>query len=376
MATVDTQSEYDMKITPVPDVFIDEYLPCAENPLFVTVYIFSFRYYSVGLELSVKDTAYKLNVSEDDVIDAWRYWQEKGIVKILDDSSENFAVEYLHIESRRQRSKRLSATQKPKTQINAEEATKGETKELKLVTVETAPIYSVPEIEKLQKSDKQIRYLFSVAERMLAKPLTYNEMNVFLGFYDWLRLPIAVIEVMLDYCISNNHKSVRYLEKVAMDWSDNAIDTVEEAEEYIRLFNTDYREIMKSFGLMRRDPNPKEIAYMKKWLREFKMPIEIVKEACNKTIFQIGQPKFTYADAILTKWNEQEVRTLDEINALEDEFYKNIEQKAGKAKRQAGTDKKTAKNGFNQYEKREWDFDKLMEMEQIYIDKQLKENNQ
>lgn len=374
MAVINAQTEYDMKITPIPDVFIDEYLPKAENPLFVIVYIFSFRYYSVGLELSIKDTAYKLNISEEDVIDAWSYWQEKGIVKILDDSYENFAVEYLHIESRSQRSKRLSATKKDRPQENAEQKQKEDQEEIKPVTVEKAPVYSVPEIEKLEKSDKQIKYLFSVAEKMLAKPLTYNEMNIFLGFYDWLQLPIAVIEVMLDYCISNNHKSIRYLEKVAMDWADNEIRTVEEAEDYIRIFNTDYREIMKSFGQNRRDPNPKEIAYMKKWLKEFKMPLDIVKEACNKTIFQIGQPKFTYADAILTKWNEQEVRTLEEINALEDAFYKNIEQKAEKLRRETGGNKKAAKNGFNQYEKREWDFDKLLEMEQIYIDKQLQEN--
>lgn len=375
MAIINAQTEYDMKVTQVPDVFIDEYLPKAENPLFVSIYIFSLRYNSVGLELPVKDVAYKLNIPEPVVIDAWKYWQEKGIVKILDDSSENFAVEYLHIESKSQRSKRISSAKKMSAQkVTEQQPTEDKAIEPRETKVETAPVYSVREIEKLQESNKQIRYLFSVAERMLAKPLTYNEMNTILGFYDWLCLPIAVIEVMLDYCISNNHKSMRYLEKVALDWADNDIQTVEEAEQYILLFNTGYREIMKSFGQMRRDPNPKEIAYMKKWLKEFKMPLEIVKEACNKTIFQIGQPKFTYADAILTKWNEQEVRTLEEINALEDEFYKNIEQKAEKSKRGTGGAKKSAKNGFNEYEKREWDYDKLLEMEQIYIDKQLMEN--
>jgi len=355
------------RVTPIPDAFIDDYLPNVKNPVFVLVYILAYRYFSVGIELSIKETAVKLGISNTDVMDAWKYWAENGLVAIKDFSEENFEVEILEVE-------RKNKKRKKKQEMAAPVAAKEE-KHVQISLVgDKPPDYSPEEMEKLKNSDNQLDYLFKVAERLLAKPLTYNEMNVLLGFYDWLKLPVDVIEVMLDYGISNGKKSMRYFEKVAIDWADNGISTADEAEDYINLFNNEYRQIMKSFGHTRRDPNPKEMAYMKKWLRELNMPLELVKEACNKTIFAIGQPKFAYADAIITSWHDAEISSLDEIKALDDDFYKNMDDKSKvseKGSKNTLAKKTPAKNRFNNFEGRKRDYDKIFEMEQKLISQSL-----
>jgi DnaD/phage-associated family protein len=208
--------------------------------------------------------------------------------------------------------------------------------------------------------------MFNMAERMYGKALTYNDMNLLIGFYDWLALPVPVIEVLLDYCVSNNKKNSRYLEKVALNWADSGITTVDEAEAYIKTFNGDYREILKALGHSRRDPNPKEIAFMRKWLREYSMPLELILEACGKTVIQTGGTSFTYVDKIISSWHEKDIRTLEKAQADEKEYRVSrkpapVVHSVKPAVRQ--------KSRFANYKGRDWDYAELERLAAEYVDK-------
>ena len=45
--------------------------------------------------------------------------------------------------------------------------------------------------------------------------------------------------------------------------------------------------------------------------------MDIILEACKRTISQIHQPSFQYADKILKKWNQNGVKTLSDIEKLD-----------------------------------------------------------
>jgi DnaD/phage-associated family protein len=359
------------KATPIPDAFIDDYLPDAENPTYVLVYILAYRYYSVGLELSVKEAAFKLGITENDVTDAWHYWARNGIVTVTDSPEDGFCVEMLEVHKKKAKRKKAEVKEKKEPEPQPDSGQIGLANEKKAD-------YSPMEIEAIASKDKQLMYLFKLTERLLAKPLTHGEMTMITWFYDWLKLPAEVIEVLLDYCISNN-KGMRYIEKVAIDWENNGFTTAQEAEAHLKMINNEYRDIMKAFGHTRRDPNPKEMAYMRKWLKELGMPAELVKEACEKTVLSIGQPKFTYADAIIVSWHEAEVRTLDEVKALDDNFYKNMGERNKETERNARKQTKAVSRGtkFNNFEGRKRDYDRIFEMEQKLITQSLdnKDNN-
>jgi len=354
MAFMKKKDTADRSVTPIPNRFFDEHMINA-NPAFAAVYLLGYRFFYHGeTDVTNRVLADNLKLMSSDVRHAWEYWAERGLVTLHGGAQDaDYTVEFLDITPS---ATPIPAKENKKTPAKAADADSPDTEPSVPRTD-----YSLEELSRQAESCSEVRRLFTIAERMLAKPLKYTEMNLLLGFYDWLKLPVDVVEVMLDYCVSNGHKSWRYIEKVALDWSENQITTINDAESYIQLFNGEYREIMKSFGQNRRDPNPKEIVYMKKWLREYKMPVELIKEACDRTIMQIGQPKFSYADTILTDWHNNSATTLADIEALEESFRKNKTQAEPK---HTGAQAKPGKNRFNNYTGRTWDYETLEKLEQ------------
>ena len=359
MGFIKSRESINRSETAVPNVFFDEYMPRA-NPTFACVYLLGYRLFQHG-ETNVSNCALadKLNLLASDVKRAWTYWEAEKIVKLhTAGSGEEYDVEFLPL-----------GAEVEKTAAEENDAKIKEEKTERAVILPERPDYSVDELTRQADSSDEVRRLFCVAEKLYAKPLKYTEMNLLLGFLDWLQLPIGVIEVLLEYCLSNEHRSWRYIEKVALDWADNGITDVESAEAYINMFNNEYREIMKAFGQSRRDPTPKEIAFMKKWLKKYKMPIALVKEACDRTIMQIGQPKYSYADTIVTDWHEKGVQTMEEIEALEEAFrQRSAAEPAKGAEAKSKPKSKPAKGKLNNYTGRKWDYDALERLAQERLD--------
>jgi len=358
MAFIKPSKKQDPALTPIPNIFFDDYMPKA-NPTYASVYLLGYRLFYHGVtEVSNRALAEKLNLLASDVRRAWLYWAEEKLVCLHNDDGEDYDVEFLP----------LAAVSAPPVK---EEATAKRAAGSPVMAVR--PDYNVDELTKQAESSDEVRRLFSVAEKLFGKPLHYTELNALLGFYDWMKMPIAVIEIMLEYCLSNGHKSWRYIEKVALDWTDNGIETAEAAEAYIHLYNGDYREIMKAFGQSRRDPTPKEVGFMKKWIAEYKMPVALITAACDRTVAQLGQPKFSYADTILTDWFEKDARTMEAVDALEESFRKGkMAEQTAKAEKRAAPAARPAKNRFNNYTGRTWDYEKLERLAQERLEKSLK----
>jgi DNA replication protein DnaD len=74
---------------------------------------------------------------------------------------------------------------------------------------------------------------------------------------------------------------------------------------------------------------------------------------------------FAYADGILNKWKLDNIKTVQEIEALEKNYYDNV--KAAKQPAKGSPPKKK----FQNYQGREWDHEKLAQMQREYLDKKL-----
>ena len=144
-------------------------------------------------------------------------------------------------------------------------------------------------------------------------------MSLLFSFYDWLGLPMEVIELLLSYCTASGHTGMRYIEKVAIGWAEEGVNTVEKAAEYIELRKTGYRSILQAFG-QNRMPVAAEEAYMKKWLQEYKLPLDVVKLACERTVMQTGKASFAYADRILENWKKAGVSAVADVQAQDAAF--------------------------------------------------------
>lgn len=108
------------------------------------------------------------------------------------------------------------------------------------------------------------------------------------------------MEYLVEYCAQNGHFSLRYLEKVALNWHSRGIRTPDEARDFAESFNSDMFSVMKAFGLGDRRPAAKEQQLMERWFREYGFSRELVLMACDRTISAIHTPSFQYADRILS----------------------------------------------------------------------------
>ena len=128
---------------------------------------------------------------------------------------------------------------------------------------------------------------------------------------------------------------------------------------------------MSCFGIKNREPIEKEISFMKKWLMIYKMPLNIIKIACEKTIFRVGKPSFAYADTIISDWYKKGVKNIAEIEKLDKEFLDkktNLIQNNNNFKTNLNQDQNKQINSFKtnkfiNYKQPNYDFDALRELE-------------
>ena len=301
--------------------FIETELPMAP-PLYVSVYLMTLATGGTAAEV-----AKKLNATETEVLYAWGYWKGKGYLK---------------------------------------ETTEEKPQPKPVLLTSERPEYSPAELAVYLQKSESTQKLFQTAQKKLGKMLSHNDMSMLFSFHDWLGMPIDVIELLLSYCSANGHTGMRYIEKVALGWAEEGINTVEQAVEYIELRQTGFRTILKAFG-QNRMPVPTEEAYMKKWLQEYQLPMDVVKMACERTVLQTGKASFAYADKILASWKDVGVKTVADVEAQDKAFAAKKAQNTPAEKPAVQTTSK--QNRFINYTQSEWDFAELERLEREHREK-------
>jgi len=371
----------------LPVAFIDNYMAdCL--PVYPLIYIWSFRRVLDGETATLQDISERFRITEGDVIKAWRHWEKERLVSI---SSEKEGMEIIFLPMPAP----VAAIAFPMPDVasdTAPTAKQGFDTALKLgilvnddvvpqaspanndatpkaqgnAMASPRPQYTSQELACYREDSRDVERLFSRAEKTLGKLLTYNDMNVIFGFYDWLRLPIEVIEYLLTYCEENEHRNLRYIEKCAMDWADHNINDLEDALTYVQNFNRDYREILHHMGQSGGYPTPAQRKYMNKWLHEWTFSIAIITEACTRCVEQIAKPNFKYVDKILAEWHKKGVKTIEDITAADEEFVLELK------KNTIRTAAKPKPNRFVNFNQRENDYERYEKMERAYLEQKYK----
>ena len=207
-------------------------------------------------------------------------------------------------------------------------------------------------LKELKQNDEIVQLLY-IAEQYLGKTLTPTEMKKILFFYDELKFSPDLIEYLIEYSVSRGHKSMRYIETVALAWADEGITTVTMAKEANSRYAKEYFTIFKSMGISGRNPVDTEISLMNTWLNDYGFTMDIIQEACSRTVLSTGQPSFQYADKILSGWKDKNVRTLADVRLLDAQHQR---QKLEKNTQRKAASKPAASNRFNNFHQRQYDF--------------------
>ena len=149
------------------------------------------------------------------------------------------------------------------------------------------------------RSRKEFKELLFVAEQYLGKTLSHSDVESITYFYETLHMSADLIEYLIEYCVENGHTSMHYIQKVALSWCERHIKTVSEAKASSMAYNKNCYSILGAFGIKGRAPAPSEMEYIKRWTSEYGFSLDLILNACARTMNAIHQPSFDYTESIL-----------------------------------------------------------------------------
>ena len=221
-------------------------------------------------------------------------------------------------------------------------------------------MYSKEKIaEFMDKPD--VGQLMFVAEKYMGRPIKPDEVSSILYIYDELGFPADLVEYLLEYCMSNNKKSFRSIEAVASEWKEAGVKTLAAAKKLTRHVPKEMKEVLEALGFEKdHQPVEAEIAYVRRWTEFYGYGMDIIREACSRTVLATGKPSFRYANSILKGWHDQKVEKPEDIIKADEEFRKkNMKETPSAASRKNGT-KKSSSGKFHNFTEREIDYESLM----------------
>ena len=326
MKTLTLTNQAKKTVTVLENEFIDRYMPKA-NGEYVKVYLMLLRHLDESASLPAPSRlADLLECTEKDILRAFKYWEGQGLLEYKEEAPD----------------RSLQA------EVSPSEA-----------SLTVAPVSGTDKSVNTGKhgNRKEFKELLFVAEQYLGKTLSATDINAITYFYETLQMSADLIEYLIEYCVENGHKSIHYIQKVALSWHSQDIRTAEQAKTNSVLYNKNCYSILNAYGIKGRAPAASEIAYIRKWHEEYAFSLEIILEACDRTMNMIHQPNFEYTDSILKNWYKKNVHTLEDVSVLDAAFTR---AKADKARQQTTQPSKpSGRNKFNNFENRSYDMNDL-----------------
>lgn len=239
-------------ITTVDNLFLMEYMPKApEN--YVKVYLYGLMACSCA---DAEDIAGALNLTEQEISEAFFYWQGLGIVRVA--SVSPLIVEYAAIKN--------------------------------LISAQPQGAFKYGE-------------LAAMAQRELkGRMITPNELSKIIDWVELFGITEEAVGLLIKYGVATKGNRVRvsYLDSIARDWADNGVTDFEKATEYISLAETradGAQQILKRWRMARKATADEEKLYQK-WTGEWGFDRQAVFAACMAAT-GANNPSFKYLDSVL-----------------------------------------------------------------------------
>ena len=312
-----------INFTPVSNVFIEKYMPKARGE-FIKVYLLLLKY-NTNNEPGVNGEiiASSLNLLESDVMNALHYWNEQGVIKLIPiDNMNNFNVEFIALDDSNDNS------------------------------------HNTVSLLDTLLNNKETTSMLKDIEKILSRPLSNKEMETYLSWQKDFNFSSELILLLIEYCSSKGKTDSRYIEKVALSWYDMKINSIEQAQNYIKQTEDkwiNYRRILSYLGIKTTEIMKPQEDLLNKWLFTYKFDIQLIEKACTICFERLNRADFKYIDGILAKWYKDNIKTLDDV-AIKDRQHKN---NYNKYKNNNSNNNSNNNLGFNNFQGRSYDYDSL-----------------
>ena len=281
MAFCKFSSEYVAKTyTIIDNIFFTRFLP-STPPKLCSVYLYGLYLCSnneLNNQNSIENFANSLGFTVDEVLEAFRYWEEHGLIRIV--STEPVQIQYMPLRDVSSATRKYSKDKYGQFNINAQNI---------------------------------------IAERQIT-PNEYEEYYCLMeGFTlpDGRRFSPEALLMIMKYCADYKGKNVnyRYILTVARNWANEGVISVENIEEKLESFstiNSALALINKALKTSKKTSLDEHQMYSK-WIQEFGFNDEVILEVA-KTI-KVGG--YEHLDKVLQKYFEMRLLSTKEIRNYE-----------------------------------------------------------
>lgn len=347
----------DTRTTLVPNEFIDYYMPRA-NGTFVKVYLYLLRCLTTpGAGFGISVIADALEETEKDILRALRYWEREKVLSLSWGDADDIRGIKLHrltipVSMPSQTAPVLAAKAVPFSFPAAPETPLRKETSMKL------PEYSPTQLEAFSDC-ADTKWLLRAAEGYLERLLKPADVQLLFFLHDSLAFSNELILHLYEYCVSRGKKTPSYIQKVALSWHEDGIDTVEKAEARSLQFDSCYAAVNRAFAL-NRAPGISERRFLNRW-SSFGFSPDLIEEACSRALLATSHPDFKYADRILERWHQGNVHTMSDVKKLDETHNSRA------AKGQVSDTKHTGSNRFNSFPQRDYSGGDLTALENALL---------
>lgn len=301
-------------IFPVPTAIVDEHIRmCSGASLKVLLILLR----NSGETMEVDAIAQRLRLPADDVRDAVNFWIASGVLKAGEEGALQPGDCFRPQESSGGEEAPAARTPAPPVAERGEE-TAAPSPRGRLRERPPQEKLSMSEIQELAQRDGSVQFLLHEAETRMCKTLSSSDTAALVWLYDYAGIPVDVLLMVIAYCKSLGKNSIRYIQKVALEWFDQGIDTVEKAESQIQRIHSLHQfenTVRTVFGIRDRTFTTKEQEFIRSW-EQFAPSAELLRLAYDKTVENTGRVSFAYVHSILSAWQAKGISSVEA--AMED----------------------------------------------------------
>jgi len=289
----------------VPGAVVDKYIKLASGSA-VKVLLYILR--NNGREVSCQEISSALSISEDDIKDAFNFWEEVNIIS----RSASLAPVTNTVPKVPEEKAPANASEKP-----APKEAPVKTESLPTVQNSSSSFQITPkEVERLRESSKEMKALFDMAQQALGNVINHTTTRSLVWLHEYLGLKADVILMLLSYCASIGKTHTAYIEAIAVNWSQNNINTLSKAQDEIERLNksnTFSSKMSAAFGL-KRQPTPNQQKFFDEWLLKG-YSADLISCACERTMDLGKTLTVNYVNGILENWNKKGILTREQAEA-------------------------------------------------------------
>lgn len=344
----------DLQDTPIENIFITDYMPFADGT-YVKVYLLGYKYANDKDDrnnFNNETIAKNLKIPLADVLNAWTFWEQQGIViKHETDDEFNYIVEFVNLK-----------------QLYIDKIYK----HLPTTSEGEASYMSNKQLIEANKSS-EFKQMHEEIDKIFGEPQNLTNKRKIAKWQKQYNLSPEMMVQAFSYCVNN--KKIRrysYIESIISLWHDENITDMDSLSEFLekredRFFI--YSRISKALGFNNRALTEGERKTIDKWVDDFEFSIEMILKGLDNST-KISNPNINYFDAIFEKWHEKGYKKPEDLINDKKPTVKKITEKP-----HAVQSIPQQKNKFHNFEQKLTEFspEELKEIGRRNFQKKLKE---